>query len=176
METWSRQRKEQKDALNRRRAQLDAYAGKLQLQESRLVSREAEIELAMKELQTQDERLTVESNELDLECERLEKREEPAAGLENLYHQNVETFNAKLAERHEEHRLKMLADLKAGRESYREELRAEFGDKCKVQEDRFKERRRELEAEKRSLERNQDRVRRERNRSEERRVGKECRL
>ena len=104
----------------------------------------------------------MESNELDLERERLEKREEAAAGLESLYQQNVDNFNAKLAERHEEHRLQMLADLKAGRESYREELRAEFGDKCKVQEDRFKERRRELEAEKRSLERNLGRVRQER--------------
>ena len=100
----------------------------------------------------------MESNELDLERERLEKREEAAAGLEGRYQQSVETFNAKLAERHEEHRLKMLADLKAGRESYREE----FGNTCKAQEDRFTEKKRELEAEKRSLERNLRRVRRER--------------
>ena len=79
-----------------------------------------------------DERLTVESNERDLERERLDKREEAAAGLESHYQTSVETFNAKLAERHEEDMLKMLADLKAGRESYREELREEFGTKCKV--------------------------------------------
>ena len=55
----------------------------------------------------------------------------------------------------------MLADLKAGRESYREELREEFGSKCKAQEDRFMEKKRKLEAERRSLEQNLHRVRRE---------------
>ena len=116
----------------------------------------------MKELQKRDERLTVETNELALERERLERREETAAGLEGLYQRKVGAFNAKLAKRHEEHRLEMEAKLEAGQKSYHEELRADFSRKCKVQEDKFKERRSELEAEKRSLRRNLDRVRRER--------------
>ena len=56
----------------------------------------------------------------------------------------------------------MVADLKAGRESYRKELREEFSKKCKEQESRFVEKKHELEAERRSLEPNLQRVRRNR--------------
>ena len=101
----------------------------------------------------------MESNELALERERLEKREEAAAGLEGLYQQQVKDFNAKLTKRREEHRLEMEAKLEAGEKSYREDLRADFSRKCKIQEDKFMKRRKELEAENRSLRRNLERVR-----------------
>ena len=62
-------------------------------------------------------------------CRKGEKREEAAAGLEAHYQKTVESFNIRLAERQEEHRQRMLADLQNGCESYRKELREEYAKK-----------------------------------------------
>ena len=88
---------------------------------------------------------------------------ETAAGLEDHYLKFVASFNTKFAEPKEEHKLKMAANLKAGRESYREELREEYGKKCKMQERRFAEKKSRLKDEKKSLEQNLRRVRQEQN-------------
>ena len=64
----------------------------------------------------------------------------------------------------------MAADLKAGRESFRKELREEYNKRCHEQEKHFIGKNSELEAAKRELDQNLQRVRRER--SDERRVRK----
>ena len=146
----------------RLRAQLDARSERLRVLEPQLTSREADIEDTRRKLQAWDEKLAIEDNELALEHDRLHKREEAAPASKAHYQRSVESINARLAEREEEQRRRMLAGLQNGRESYRKELREEYASKCKVQEDRFKERNRELEVELENLKLNLDRVRRER--------------
>ena len=96
-----------------------------------MTSREAEIVVAEKELQAREERLAQEDIELDLEHECLENMEEAVAAKEDHYQKSVTSFNTRFAEQKEEQRQKVAAELKAGRESYRKELREEFSKKCK---------------------------------------------